>query len=287
MPKLSFASLIFLSLAITPIAGALASPESTSLLEADHLNLSQVETKFFGHAYKNESDFERIQRLEKFVFGSPRLDAPLKDRLNAVVKSTRVDTSSHPVTVPMLGQPVVTSFNSSQTGQCPTRTKRTDLYHALYPRVTQIEELLLGQSHADERIEDRLDRLEIKSFGKRSLFPDLGSRVDFLADYSRAFHPSAYRMQEPELLNVSYTPNTASATEHQPFFGVVDQIELLEKRVYGSIHANKTIQRRVEALEELIYGKSTSHGSDEISARVSRLWVTFKTSGAGQIKKNT
>jgi len=290
MAKRSFACLILLSFLLAP-SSAISAPATTALAEADNLSLSQLETKFFGHTYKKESESKRIERLESFVFGASSDRSPLKERLTAVVNSTRLDGSSQPIQVPVLPNSSAEALaNAGQARSCvpralPRAASRANQYRALYPRVTQIEQLLLGQSYESERIEDRLDRLELNSFGKRSLFPDLGSRVDFLSDYSRAFHPAAYRIQEPEIVNISYEPQTATA-QHQPFFGVVDQIELLEKNVYGTIRASKTLQRRVDALEESVYGKSNLRHSDELSIRVSRLWVAIKSGSTAQPGKN-
>jgi len=103
---------------------------------------------------------------------------------------------------------------------------------------------------------------------------------------------------QPRLRTVSYQPsyasaNTATASDyHANFFGlfrspeqassvkmtqastVVDQIEYLENATFGRTRPNKTLQKRVNALEEKFYGAAKVTSNKDLSARVSQLWST-------------
>jgi propanediol utilization protein len=59
-----------------------------------------------------------------------------------------------------------------------------------YPRVTQLEQQMLGKTFVNESVSQRLVRLENKAFGAVSSSDDLSSRTDALAQYAQFFTES-------------------------------------------------------------------------------------------------
>jgi hypothetical protein len=59
-----------------------------------------------------------------------------------------------------------------------------------YPRITRIEQQILGRTYPNDPVKVRLARLEQKAFGAVSSTDDLGGRTDALAQYAKFFNGS-------------------------------------------------------------------------------------------------
>jgi hypothetical protein len=198
--------------------------------------LEKLEQRFFQHTYQKDPDTQRIDRIEKFVFGDTRT-GPADQRLATLMKSLPADEAaidqdgpasqaSEPVAQSRqpASQPVASSRPSKSSDAVssapppkktespkppkvaarppadtsePTRTKRSsqpadndaappreNVSGTKYPAITAIEQKVLRQSHENERIEDRLARLETSMFGKPTPNADLIDRVDRLKSRS-------------------------------------------------------------------------------------------------------
>ena len=160
--------------------------------------LAQLEVKFFKHPYPKDDDGQRLERLEKMVFGETRTGADL-DRLKALA-DTVPNLSS--VTVAEEDEPAAgnrTAGGGSNTlditdkgtgrGVAPPVQKAAGSTvlsgESKYPAVTALEQNLFGRDYAGEPVADRLNRLETKVFGKPSRFTDLSERVDALKERTR------------------------------------------------------------------------------------------------------
>ncbi len=53
-----------------------------------------------------------------------------------------------------------------------------------YPRVTALEQAILGETHEGDALSDRLSRMETKAFGNALPKSDFGDRTDALEDYA-------------------------------------------------------------------------------------------------------
>lgn len=277
IPKHGFACLFLVS-ALSFVAPALALP----IASANDTTISAMEVKFFARAYSTESDDVRVKRLENFVFGAASSDGTIKDRLDRLSGCVRVSRNSDQLNVPYVPRK---RYNYAP----PDPATASD-----YPRVTQLEQVLFGQSYIAEPVSKRLGRLEMREFGKVSSSTDLAVRTDALV--AMAMPEQSF---QPRVRTVSYQPSMNTAGNyHDNMFGlfrttpdprmqtqsstVVDQIEFLENATFGKTRPNKTLQKRVHALEEKYYGSPKGEDKD-LSTRVAQLLALVNSGSNRQI----
>jgi hypothetical protein len=270
-PKHVFACLAAYSLLNCALPSLAVAPEYQSPAK-----LSAMETKLFSYSYEREPQSIRLTRLEKFVFGSECINSSPCDRLARLSATLDVSTVSDMPRVPRANY-----LNQSSSFRQASASG--------YPRVTDIEQRLLGVNYVSESINRRLDRLELRAFGRTSTSSDLAQRVDALGyALPRMTGGSSgyYSKDQSSLRTVSFQPSASRDEADFPnFYGscrnqphasnytVVDQIECLETATFGRIRPNKTLQKRVVALEERFYGAPSLSGNQDLTARVSQLWA--------------
>jgi hypothetical protein len=176
--------------------------------ESPDASLQRLEQKFFQHSYAKDSETDRIDRIEKMVFGETRKGTD-QQRLDSLVQAVPAESSDLPdqdaapksqstaeaparqETAPPAAAPRKTAGKPS--GQsAPTRTAKPAAVPPIeatappppnsskYPAVTAIEKRVLSKTYEEEPVEERLNRLEAKVFGKPSRSDDLSERVDKL-----------------------------------------------------------------------------------------------------------
>lgn len=164
-------------------------------------NLNKLEVKFFQHDFAKDADLnERLERLEKMVFGESRTgdaDERLKNLLVAVPnldakpKSSGSGSSSSNQTASYdddgdkssaAPPPKSTARRPANPDDDAVAREQNIQGGSQYPAVTAIEKRLLGRDFSSETIVKRLERLEVKAFGKVSATSDLSDRVDQLKD---------------------------------------------------------------------------------------------------------
>ncbi len=148
---------------------------------SDDPNLTKLEQKFFQHTYPKEGNEERLDRLEKMIFGEAK-DGNERERLDNLVGA-----------VPSLNAPSNDESGGSGSGSSgsrgggsnvasdnePSKPQRVD-GESKYPAVTAMEQKILGKDYVSEPVAQRLARLETKVFGKPSNIEDLTDRMDRL-----------------------------------------------------------------------------------------------------------
>lgn len=197
----------------------------------DAAMLSKLEFKYFQHDYAKDETAARLERLEKMVFGEVRTGNDA-DRLKSLV-----------ALVPNLNQKVGEDENSSAAADAAPPQKRTATKPApkaprydaqpqdeerdavvndsSYPAVTAVEKKLLGRDFIGESVGKRLDRLEIKAFGKTSASDDLQDRLDRLkratgVDVARQAPAGSDWADEEDGPDLTYVPDKGI----QPFTGI-------------------------------------------------------------------
>lgn len=160
---------------------AFAGPESDP-------DLKKLEVKFFQHDYAKDDLDARLSRLEKLVFGDAKTGDTATRLKNLVAAVPNLNTFAEDVA--SSGSSGADSGNVSSSGSSASRPVDREAETAereqsisnssQYPAVTAIEKKLLGKDFSSEPIVKRLERLEVKSFGKVSSSTDLSERVDLL-----------------------------------------------------------------------------------------------------------
>ncbi|MBS2003629.1 MAG: hypothetical protein JST44_19085 [Cyanobacteria bacterium SZAS LIN-5] len=278
--------------------------------------VSSLETRFFAHPYSNEALPKRLDRLENFVYGTASTD-PLQsrlDKLDNVVPAMKVVASSSVAgagSAAASGSDSAKRSNALPVADCAwSKTK--------YPRITELERELLERTFESDAAPTRVARLEEHIFGRVwATQTDLAVRLDRLGEYA-FMSPKVEELEKAELLRLSYLQNacyrpeqlrsTLTRTQQVRFqttdqlssqsalpidfqptqaplwtarsesFTVVDEIETLEKILFGKISASKPLGQRVDALEVSICGSTQSDKQQNITSRVAVLVAKFSNS---------
>jgi hypothetical protein len=168
-------------------------------------SLAKLEKRLFEFTYASEDDDARLNRLENFVFGSKQTGS-VTDRLAhlqaAIVSQPAADNGSagsaatgqtatnsgaeSTSTAGGTGNTTSSNSNTNAVGGANTSGETYPTFdYANYPRVTELEQQLLGTSYPHDALPDRLNRLETKAFGKPAASQDLAQRVDSLDRYAQ------------------------------------------------------------------------------------------------------
>lgn len=142
-----------------------------------------------------------------------------------------------------------------------------------YPRVTAIEQTILGQTFAYEPLSTRLERMERKAFNKASDSDDLSARTDALYDYAeKTLHKNPFKSEysseaaADQRLDGGDSDNSSSgggAAAGSGSGGASDypHVTALEKEILGETHTGDQLADRLSRLETKAFGKP-SNGQD-------------------------
>lgn len=156
-------------------------------VDAGDPSLAKLEQKFFQHNYQKDPLSQRLDRIEKMVFGEAK-EGPERQRLNNLVQAVptlndvSTDNTSSAATASSGQSTSERTAGTPQTSRKPASKDDSDDVPpgTNYPAVSAIENKLFNKEFRNERVEDRLSRLETKVFGKVSQSDDLSERVDRL-----------------------------------------------------------------------------------------------------------
>ncbi len=191
-------------------------------------NLSKLEDKYFQHDFSKDEPADRLERLEKLVFGEARSggnEQRLKTLLDMVpdLNAPKTDDSA----TQQSSAPAAPSPTPKRTYKAadPLPDKSADnepiANDSSYPAVTAIEKKLLGRDYIGESVGKRLDRLEIKAFGKTNASDDLQDRVDRLRS-ATGVDIAKSKPINSEWADEEEDPVAAGSQGVQPFTGIGD-----------------------------------------------------------------
>lgn len=135
-----------------------------------------------------------------------------------------------------------------------------------YPRITMMETALLGKSFAQDALNARLSRLEIKAFGKTSDKAPLSDRTDALEDYvektqHKPLLTPAPGFQGPDEETTggaaasSTNNNYAAAPASEP--GRYPRVTALEQAIVGEVYEQEDLGQRLTRMETKAFGKAS------------------------------
>lgn len=187
-----FALAASFSVALTLCVFSVQAPAFAAL--SDDPNLVKLEQKFFQHSYPKESNEERLDRLEKMIFGEAK-DGNERERLDNLVSAVpSLNAPADDVSGSGAGTGGTGGGNGARGGNSrnsggsnvasdddPGANKPQKVEgESKYPAVTAMEQKVLGKEYTGEPVAQRLARLETKVFGKPSGIDDLTDRMDRL-----------------------------------------------------------------------------------------------------------
>jgi hypothetical protein len=173
--------------AIAVVTGAPAGSTSPAVAGS----IAKLEQRLFELTYPSEDDDARLTRVEKFVFGG-RQTGSVQARLTRLESAISTNPTTAPP-APIAQKPATTAANTNnqpaQGSQSDDAvTSSSSFASGNYPRVTELEQDMLGTSYPHEPLPQRLSRLETKAFGSPSTSNDLCARVDSLDQYADRHH---------------------------------------------------------------------------------------------------
>jgi len=266
--------------------------------ETDTFNsdLSTLENRFFFHTYANETDDQRLERLDQLVFGHVRqgseqdritqllLAVPNAPSTGATQPAPNPAPNPAPVNAleperpemanaPLATAPPSTSQPAPQTAYQPaSQSSDGQSSSEPYPTVTALEEQILGKTETNLPVTQRLSNLEAKAFGKRSNSTDLGERVDLLKQYVAQKNGGS----EDYLTSsnaVGWAPGNQS---------LEGEVGSMEKEVYGTTYARDRLTSRLSRLEKTLLPNEPAQTFTPLVTRINNLETTLHPNSANQ-----
>ncbi|RTL42695.1 MAG: hypothetical protein EKK48_11960 [Candidatus Melainabacteria bacterium] len=228
-------------------------------------DLGPLEVRFFSHQYERETPGERLDRLERLVFGNVQ-SGSIEERVARISKTVDSATPGKPDTS------IATQAKADQSASQTSKPGGSDLSNSEYPRVTELERSLLGRTYAGEPVRQRLSRLESKAYGAPSRIDDLATRVDNLSSYA-----GVYGMQPGDLMNNIPAPlrgaTGITGTTQDGSLGMLEKVSAMEVKLFGHANSNHSLVQRIKDLESKVLGSAARSPVDDMTTRVSTLWA--------------
>lgn len=250
-------------------------------------NLALIENHIFGYENSNLKDAERLNKIEKFVYGSTQ-SASTQERLNKLKSDLGLDTETRP-------EKIASQDYSQEYTQEDYANEPTDP-SAQYPIVDNIENSLLSQTYKTENIYKRLERLEKKAYGRVSQ-GSLSERVEKLSALVAPQTPQASQQTFDDYMANNdeynyYSPGTNGnprASSPQHIFGntpaPAQSAELLnlERNILGKSYPSDSTSARLSRLEKKVLNKSFASEPDEL--RLERLATVATAQQSAKVYK--
>lgn len=231
--------------------------------------LSDLENSLLGSEYKNDSDIQRVERLEQHLYGSKK-----SGNLQTRIKNIKNDTGySDPVKeVPKQIPRQNNLKNNISSALNDELLNMKEDASVDYPIVDKMEEEVFKTTYKNESIYKRLDRLEGKVFNKTSK-ASLNERVDKL---SAVISPMKRTAKMPD-----YNYDSADMDSYYAQSGltpitdqnVVFQLAVLEQDLLKGNYTNDNISNRLSRLENALFNRTFPTDND--ISRLQRVMVAY------------
>ncbi len=282
--------------------------------------IGQMEVKYFEHTYPNDTQEQRLDRLEKLVFGEIKTgsdDERVSSLLAAIPNLSAAPTqdagSSGGSQAPQSSGQDQTATGQDQGGQDDSGGTAAD--YSDYPSVTALEQYFFHKSFQGEPVKHRLDQLESKAFGHVNAVGDLSDRVDKLEEYARkqnhgvgvdptskieaaqgsngltnqAGQPQygapqygAPQYGAPQFGTPQYNTPTPPPGWQSAGAGLNATIDQMEQREFGRTFAQSPLLDRVKQLEARVFPNEVVDAQASIPDRVNTLMHAVQLSGGTQ-----
>lgn len=168
--------------------------------EDNYPRITAMEKIVLGSTHQQDQLTDRLSRMETKAFGKTSDKSDLSDRTDAL--QAYVESKSKTKLVqpgPGYDASDEQAYESMQAGQGANSNSGVNANGdsdnggtsdnsaaptTQYPRVTALEQAILGQAYEQDQLPDRLSRMETKAFGKALTTQALGDRTDALEDYA-------------------------------------------------------------------------------------------------------
>ncbi len=279
----SLVVIVIISLCLSGIAPVLAATNN-----AFNSDISSLEMRFFFHTYANDTDDQRLDRLDQLVFGHVRQGSE-QDRITSLLlavpnaPSTTVQQTAaappsinslepeHPelATSPPPSSPIASQPAAPQSAPQPTASRSSS---EPYPTVTALEEQILGKTETNLPVAQRISNLETKAFGKPSTSSDLGARVDLLKQY----------VAQKNGGNENYLTSSNAVGWAPGNQSLEGEVASMEKEVYGVTYSRDRLTSRLSRLERTLLPREPAQTFTPLVTRINNLESTLHPNSVPQ-----
>lgn len=231
--------------------------------------LSDLENSLLGSEYKNDSDIQRVERLEQHLYGSKK-SGNLQTRIKNIKNDTGYSDPVKEVPKQIPGQNNLKNNISSALNDELLNMKEDASVD--YPIVDKMEEEVFKTTYKNESIYKRLDRLEGKVFNKTSK-ASLNERVDKL---SAVISPMKRTAKMPDYnYDSAYMDSYYAQSGLTPITdqNVVFQLAVLEQDLLKGNYTNDNISNRLSRLENALFNRTFPTDND--ISRLQRVMVAY------------
>jgi hypothetical protein len=234
-------------------------------------DLTSLENRFFMHAYSSDTVDERLDRLDKLVYGRVRQGTD-QDRISSLLLSVPNVQSQSVATSTSSSQPGSTTLEpehpqTAMPGPAPSRASSSGQTVDYYPTVTALEKKIEGTTNISLPVQDRLAKLETVAFGKPSTSDDLSKRVDHLKEYARKKFGSD-----------DYLTSTNAVGFNSGDAGLTAEVTSMEQEVFGTTYGRDDLNSRLARLEHAVLPQRDIQTFTPMPARVQQLEQALNTS---------
>ena len=266
--------------------------------------LGKLEESLYGFTYDNENSNSRLDRLENSVYGKITKGSDT-DRIAKLSKDLSADSIGKEI------PPVEDTFAEYPDYLAEEEMQETS--DVSYPVIDEMEKQLFNQIYSQDKIKDRLSRLEQKIFNK-TYNEDLSTRTERLraeikpktfmdnkvAQSSNYFYDD--ELVEPTSsfyhLDKYVSPNSFDYEAYNDRNNRIGKfmdshsgqqkpvsMSTIEKKLFKNVYNNEDNTRRLARIENSMFG--TEFSSDDEKTRIDRISSAYKAEkSAGKYDSN-
>lgn len=237
--------------------------------------LSKLEDATFGIEYSSEKPEQRLNRLEKNIYGKTK-SGTVQNRLSKINKDIAGD---------VIGQEIAPSTDTFMNEEDIVQSDGTENY----PILNEIEQKLFLNANPEKSLRSRIVRIEKKLFNKTFETDDYYTRMERIkAEYYTQNPPvaqnndnsyfdsdyTAYNDTEPDIQSYyasPYTRNFEKNKEPYSTYSSKDEYELaaLEEKILHNSYPHESVNERLSRLENKVF--ETDFFYDDAKIRIDRL----------------
>ncbi len=253
------------------------------------LKISGIEKQLFGYEYKNDSEINRINRIEKYLYGKTFSNVTDK-RLNKIALDIGYIEPEKTANKAQSSEKISTASIPSYEKEDPT---------VQYPIVDKIETKVFNKSFNGENIYSRVSKLENKVFGKTSS-DNLSNRVnklrlsvldpvssdDFVtgaAIPTENYYDSISSMYDDDVAE-TYGKTSSSKRQNNSFSNnyssqpsqssvrnnlLSSELTTIEQTMFNQSFSNESIESRLSRVESQVFKRNFAN--DNPAARLQRI----------------
>lgn len=236
--------------------------------------LSKLEDATFGVEYSSEKPENRLNRLEKNIYGKTK-SGTVQNRLSAINKDIAGD---------VIGQEIAPSTDTFMNEEDIVKSDGTENY----PILDEIEQKLFMSSNPEKSLRSRIVRIEKKLFSKTFETDDYYTRMERIkAEYysqnppiaqnNNTYYDSdymAYNDTEPDIQSYYTSPQMRNLERNKGPYSTYSpkdeyQLTALEEKLLHNSYPNEPVNERLSRLENKVF--ETDFFYDDAKLRIDRL----------------